>query len=452
MTSFSSKSEGALNLSPDGSTLSLVDYLAAPNTLDVSNSNTPGITEPGNYTANATARTVVSLNYAANATVLPTNAYPGNNGRAAVNVSGTYYLVGNAGNANGSAQVTAANGVQVLNPASDTTSAGAYNTTKAGSFSVGQINPQTGTPYATATQLSHDKPAKDDNYRGLTIFDNTLYVTKGSGSNGINSVYQVGVSGSLPTGDGSATLNVLPGLPDTLARAVTVVTGTGSNANPTGLNVPIPTGAVDAGFYPFGIVFANPTTLYVADEGDGTMADAGKDIEAGLQKWTRNASGLWTYDYTLQTGLNLGDAYTVSGTTVGGDSGSYTTETDGLRNITGKVNADGTITIYAITSTVSDSGDQGADPNELVAINDVLADTTLPTSEDFTTLDTAVYGQVLRGVAFAPVPEPASPGAPRAGPCGHRYNEASTVLRRSPPGFVRTLSAESRVIREHCAP
>ena len=30
------------------------------------------------------------------------------------------------------------------------------------------------------------------------------------------------------------------------------------------------------------------------------------------------------------------------------------------------------------------------------------------TGEAFTTLESAAYGQVLRGVAFAPVPEPAS--------------------------------------------
>ena len=40
--------------------------------------------------------------------------------------------------------------------------------------------------------------------------------------------------------------------------------------------------------------------------------------------------------------------------------------TDGLRNITGKVNPNGTVTIWAVTSTVSGGGDQGADPNQLV--------------------------------------------------------------------------------------
>jgi hypothetical protein len=76
--------------------------------------------------------------------------------------------------------------------------------------------------------------------------------------------------------------------------------------------------------------------------------------------------------------------------------------TDGLRNLTGKVNRDGTVTIFAITSTISGSGDQGADPNRLVSITDRLSATSLPSDEQFNVLETAGYGQVLRGVAFAP--------------------------------------------------
>ena len=66
------------------------------------------------------------------------------------------------------------------------------------------------------------------------------------------------------------------------------------------------------------------------------------------------------------------------------------------------MNGDGTATIYAITSTVSGSGDQGADPNKLVAITDNLSATTLPGSESFTSLKSALYGEVLRGVSFTP--------------------------------------------------
>jgi hypothetical protein len=64
------------------------------------------------------------------------------------------------------------------------------------------------------------------------------------------------------------------------------------------------------------------------------------------------------------------------------------------------------VTIYGATSTVSTSGDQGADPNELVDITDVLADTTLPSGEMFSVLDGPQYGVVYRGIAFDPAPEP----------------------------------------------
>ncbi len=109
------------------------------------------------------------------------------------------------------------------------------------------------------------------------------------------------------------------------------------------------------------------------------------------------ASGRWpTY---CRTAPNLGKAYTIA---------NYPTmlnpATAGLRNITGVVNADGTVTIYGVTSTVSGNGDQGADPNKLVSITDNLANTAASgaSAETFTTLRTAVAGEILRGISFTP--------------------------------------------------
>jgi hypothetical protein len=76
--------------------------------------------------------------------------------------------------------------------------------------------------------------------------------------------------------------------------------------------------------------------------------------------------------------------------------------TDGLRNIVGRVNRDGTATIWAITSTVSGNGDQGADPNALVMIRDNLAASSLPVGESFTAVRVAGFGEVLRGISFTP--------------------------------------------------
>jgi hypothetical protein len=77
---------------------------------------------------------------------------------------------------------------------------------------------------------------------------------------------------------------------------------------------------------------------------------------------------------------------------------------DGLRNLSGRVTDDETVEIWAITSTVSASGDQGADPNQLVFITDKLRNTnpTAAANERFKVLRTAKYGEVLRGVSFTP--------------------------------------------------
>ena len=394
-TSFSSKSELSINLSTDGHALTFMGYTAPVNQLDISNSATPGVSEPGNYvTATPTARAIGQLDANGNLSVTPTNAYSGNNGRAAILANGQYYLVGNAGNGNGSSQIAATTGVQVAMPG-------------VGSAASPQDTQQVGSYNITQNGYAPDKSAKDNNFRGETIFDNTLYVSKGSGGNGVNTVYQVGAAGTLPTAAGSgntgsgsatATISILPGFPTGLAKN-------------------------DTTNFPFGIFFASATTLYVSDEGAGinksslaagslTTADlttAAQDAYAGLQKWSL-VGGNWVLDYVLQTGLGLGTSYTVAGTDLAGDGGSYTAATDGLRNLTGVVNPDGTVSLYAITSTISASGDQGADPDRLVAINDTLSDLTgqQASGEQFATLETAQYGQVLRGVALAPVAEPAS--------------------------------------------
>jgi hypothetical protein len=81
--------------------------------------------------------------------------------------------------------------------------------------------------------------------------------------------------------------------------------------------------------------------------------------------------------------------------------------TIGLRNLSGEVNANGTVTLFATTSTSSLSGDNGADPNEIVKITDVLGDTALPTSESFSVFDGPQAGLRFGGVAFA-APEPST--------------------------------------------
>jgi hypothetical protein len=68
------------------------------------------------------------------------------------------------------------------------------------------------------------------------------------------------------------------------------------------------------------------------------------------------------------------------------------------------VEADGTVRISAITSTISGNGDTGADPNRLVAGRDSLWNTDPGKAGRFHTLHTAGFGEALRGISFASRP------------------------------------------------
>jgi hypothetical protein len=61
------------------------------------------------------------------------------------------------------------------------------------------------------------------------------------------------------------------------------------------------------------------------------------------------------------------------------------------------VDADGRVTIWAVTSTISGNGDVGADPNRLVAVRDELKNTStsVASREKFTTLRAAGFAEVL---------------------------------------------------------
>jgi hypothetical protein len=368
-TSFSSKSELGLNLTKTstGYVATFMGYAGGGvGNIDVSNSDTTAFKDttnpvtsffaPGANQTYAFNRSVVAFSANGSFTTTQTLAYGGNNGRSSVLApNGLYYTVGNSNNGSGTpSQLTTSTGLEVAKPGSTPNST--------------MIDP-------TFKSIPGDKAGKDSNFRGLTEFNGSLYFTKGSGSNGIDTVYTVSnPNGELPTSAtaSQASISILPGFPTDPAK-------TGPD------------------FTPFALFFANPTTLYVADEGTGDATDQTKN--AGLEKWTLS-DGTWSLDYTLQAGL-IGDMYSVPGW-------DFEETTTGLRNLTGEVNPNGTVTFFATTSTSSDSGDNGADPNEIVKITDVLGDTSLPTNESFSVFDGPQAGLRFGGVAFAAAPEPST--------------------------------------------
>jgi hypothetical protein len=401
VTSFSSKSELALNRSIDGRSITFMGYAGGigcggatvsptgPNLLDVSASNTPGVCDPTNpvittFESNpvvpaAYYRAVAEVDADGHLTITDGNAYSGDNGRAAIKgANQLYYMVGNdnSGNLSKKQMSTTQDGINLSNATgAELLYSGQTPSLPPNIEMIGRL------------QFGTDKPGKDTNFRSLTIFNNTLYVSKGSGGNGINTVYQAGTPGTLPTGTAAdlatVPLTIVPGFPNTTASTSTD--------------------------FPFGIWFADANTLYVCDEGDGTLvsppvngnvADAQSLATAGLQKW-RLISGTWVRQYILQDGLNIGVPYSVDRY-----PSSLNPATGGCRNIAGRHNDDGTVTLFAITSTISANSDTGADPNKLVKVTDRVSDTTVPSGEGylghFFTVRSAKAGEVLRGVALAP--------------------------------------------------
>ena len=432
VTSFSSKSELALHLSLDRKYLTFMGYVAPVNAVDISNSNTPAAIDPTNPVGENTYRAVATVDRQGRFTFTETNAYSGNNGRAVVynNVDGNnyFYTAGNAGNG--------------ANPQPDGVILGAGTQIITHSdVHEYQQNPGAPTPVGSfsVTELGDkaDKVGKDDNFRGIAIFNNVLYYSKGSGSNGVNTVYFLDTTGTacpngiglpvagakLPTTPLAYTASTLQskGLPSNMCILKGFPTTLAKTANPAA--------------FPFGIWFANATTLYIADEGDGytggtdLYTHAAAQTTAGLQKWVfDSATQSWTYAYTLSNGLGLGIPYNVRHYPTGANSVTglpWAPAADGLRNITGKLveGRDGgwdwdrdwdhnhnhktnhaKVAIYGISSTISGNGDVGADPNKLYVILDDLTnvDPAVAAQESFHILRSAESGEVLRGVAFTP--------------------------------------------------
>ena len=411
VTSFSSKSELALHLGHDerGNHLVFVGYAnAGVGALDVSNSDAVAGQDPTNPVSFAFGsdyafhRTIVSLDDDARFSYTPTINYGGNNGRAALlGSNGLYYTVGNANNGNAATFGSASNGTTP--DVTETTGLEAVNQINARSPTVtipsgnsAEVNPLL--QFGLGKKGADDKPGKDDNFRGITEFNGALYFTKGSGSNGVQTVYTVVNTPQSPAGfvpapnTGPAAGNVLPTVANAGQQAVVILNGFPTDS----ARASLADGTSGGDFTPFAMFFANDHTLYVTDEGTGNSADA---AHAGLEKWILGSNGTWTLAYTLTGGL-IGK---VDSNLVGFDGPYPNVTTIGLRNLTGLVNRDGTVTLWAATSTNSTSGDTGADPNRVVEITDEVAATALTgkvAKETFRTIEGPTYGTVYRGVAY----------------------------------------------------
>ena len=198
-----------------------------------------------------------------------------------------------------------------------------------------------------------DKIGKDDNFRGLTIFNNVLYYSKGSGSNGVNTVYFLDTTGSAcPTGRRRAvcigyTAHRLrsPYNPSTISRPTafpaTCASSTGSRLFLT----------KTATAYGVSLRHLVRECHHCSTWRMKAMAIPAERISTRMRRLKprracRSGSSIrppstWNLAYTLQTGLNLGMPYTVPKYPTGNNPGTglpWAPASDGLRNITGQIN------------------------------------------------------------------------------------------------------------------
>lgn len=150
----------------------------------------------------------------------------------------------------------------------------------------------------------------------------------------------------------------------------------------SGQTITTPSGFSDSSASPFDYFFADANTLYVADDRTSGVG--------GLQKWVNNA-GTWSRLWSLNT-LNED-----------GNSGTAALSV-GIRGLTGQVQADGSVSLFAITTNFNSTGLGLTGVNALVSFSDLLTGTTLPGGSQFNLLDTSAQNTTFRGVDIIPAP------------------------------------------------
>ncbi len=339
---YGSSSEGTLELSGDGQSLTIAGY-----GVNASTYNQGGAAVYGNA-ALAQSTSVPGGSSTAVARVIADIRYDGT-----VDTSTGAFNIDNTNNPrsvvteNGSSFYLAGQGVK-------------------GDKTQGLFELQDGTTTTTPTAINNLT-----DMRTAEIYNGNLYVSTDSKQGPTSNIAEYN---GLPTG--AATPTILPGI----NKTVTLSAGQGNSINGS-------TGTVNLS--PENFYFANATTLYVAD---GGIPKAGGVGDGGLQKWTLGTNGQWGLDYTLSAGLNL-QSNTIS------DPGSGGQGTTGLIGLTGVANTNGTVSLYATNSTVGD-----LNQTYLYGITDNLAATTpaAATGETFSQLAVAAPDTNIRGVAFAP--------------------------------------------------
>jgi len=383
---YGSASEGILQPSVNGEYLTMMGYGVNANTFNIAPLSTYGTTALGQTT---------SLT-AANQT-----------GTIYTTVPRTVALIGGDGSVDTS---TALTGVfNTNNPRSVATVDGSSFYVSGQGAS--KTDPTQGVFYATLGATTATPIDNSTDTRVVSIVNtgggNTLYVSRdqnppGSGNQNFTNVSSLTIAGGgLPTSSAGVTDThiIPPASPLSSGGNNGSINLTAATAN--GVNNP----RIGSFVYlsPEQYFFASPTVLYVADSGQPKNGNVNKAAlgEGGLQKWVFT-DNVWTLDYDLVAGLNLVN---------NANADSNTPAAPGVTGLFGLTGEDVTIGgVQEVELFATSYGLNELSPSYLYEITDTLADTTITqaSGESFTTLYSAPDTTSIRGVAFAPVPEPAS--------------------------------------------
>jgi hypothetical protein len=291
---------------------------------------------------------------------------------------------------------------------------GVFYATK-GATTATPINANTTTPSGTPNGTADPLLATEtrvveivSNGSGNTLYVSRDFAAKGSPNDSTDIRSFTNASGGLPTSASGLVANrVIPGNVNssggnTGSIDVTNATDNVVNHSRNG-QAPGHTGNTFVYLSPEQYFFANPSTLYIADSGapkNGQPTAAGLG-DGGLQKWVNSmpgGSGAWTEVYDMFDGLGLtgqGNADSATPTAPG---------VTGLFGLTGEVIGND-VELFATTYGLNELSS-----SYLYEVTDLLSnmDYTIGQSEMFNLLYAAPADTLIRGVAFAPVPEPAS--------------------------------------------
>ena len=374
---YGSASEAFLQLSQDGHYLTIMGYgvnAATFNSAPLATYGTAALGQTSSLTGGTvtTVPRVVALINAGGAvdtSTALTGVFNTNNARSATTVDGSTFYVSGQGASK-----------------TDTTQ-GVFLATKGAT---------TATPIDTSTDTRFVSIVNTGSGNALDV-SRDFNPPNGGTQNFTNVSTLTGPGGALPTSSaGLVTTHIVPPASPL---------SSGANNGSINLTAALANGVNNARINSFVYLspeqffFASPTVLYVADSGQPKNGNANKAAlgEGGLQKWVLT-NGVWALDYDLFNGLDL----------VNNANANSNTPTapgvTGLFGLTGKV-VGGNVELFATSYGLNELS-----PSFLYEITDPLANTdpNMASTEQFTTIYSAPADTSIRGVAFAPVPEPAS--------------------------------------------